>query len=102
MAVTAVDDHACTPLCSNNFESILDQEALSCPLVLPNTTTLPLLTTVTLDPEYWSFAVRDRAHLPGACSLCPRSLAWQLITCIWLGSSFKQVPGHCSLLFRSR
>eukprot|EP00891_Asterochloris_glomerata_P005056 jgi/Astpho2/5056/fgenesh1_pg.00071_%23_35_t len=40
----------------NNFESVLAQEALSCPLVLPNTTTLPLLTTVTLDPEYWSFA----------------------------------------------
>ena len=72
--VTVIDDHACAFLCRNNFENVLHKEALSCPLVLPNTTTLPLLTTVTLDPQYWSFVVRNcrapaacvRAYLPGS------------------------------------
>ena len=72
--IADLDDHACTPLCRHRLYNVLDEEALSCPQVLPNTTTLPLLTTVTLDPEYRSFAVRDcqaptasvHACLPGS------------------------------------
>ena len=66
----ALNDHACASLCRSLYDSILGKEALSCPLVLPNTTALPLLTTVTLDPQYWSFAVRD-CPAPAACVRTP-------------------------------